>query len=125
MAKIPISYKSYDNVFKYPMGISISIGVSLVLSGFFSDDTELLVFGFVCIGAFFVFKYLNYRTAKNEIQEVLKEKLVFMKEEVDEVLNNSALSDDAKIQKIIKLSEAGNDYATIFLNELAKQIKGD
>ena len=123
LSKVPISFKAYDNVFKYPMGISLSIGVSLVLSSIFDNDKRFLIVGIICIVAFFAFKYLNYKTAQKEMQESLNDALLFMKEEVDKILNNKVLDDDAKIKNIIKLSEAGNKYATLFLNELVKQYQ--
>lgn len=125
MGKIPISYKAYENGYRIPMGICLTIGGSALLSGLFSDEMGLFVLGIIFIVLFFIFKYFNYATAKKEADENLERNISFLKREVDEVLNDNRLTDENKISKIMELSNAGNHYATLFLSELAKRIKED
>ena len=123
MGKIPISYKAYDNGYKIPMGLCLTVGVSALLSGLLSDELGVFILGIICIVLFFVFKYLNYISAKKEAEENLNANIEFLKNEVEIVLNNKELDDNEKITKIIKLSNEGNVYATLFLNELSKNIE--
>ena len=125
MGKIPISYKAYDNGYKIPMGICLTIGGSAPLSGLFSEEIGVIVLGIICLILFFVFKYLNYACAQEEAEENFNANIEFLKKEVDIVLNNNELDNEEKITKIIKLSNEGNVYATLFLNELSKKIEGD
>lgn len=69
MGKIPISYKAYDNGYKIPMGICLTIGGSALLSGLFSEEIGVIVLGIICLILFFVFKYLNYACAQEEAEE--------------------------------------------------------
>ena len=97
MGKIPISYKAYENGYRIPMGICLTIGGSALLSGLFSDEMGLFVLGIIFIVLFFIFKYFNYATAKKEADENLERNISFLKREVDEVLNDNRLTDENKI----------------------------
>ena len=123
MGKIPISYKAYDNGFKVPMGICLSVGLSALIYGLTSAEVSVLVLGVVCLVLFFLFKYLNYVRAKEEAEEDYNDTLIQCKKEVDAVLENQTLSNQEKINKLINLAERGNFYANAFLRELAVKIK--
>ena len=125
MGKIPISYKAYDNKYAAPMGISLSVGGTCLIGGLMSNEVSVFIIGIICLILFFVFKYLNYACAQEEAEENFNANIEFLKKEVDIVLNNNELDNEEKITKIIKLSNEGNVYATLFLNELSKKIEGD
>ena len=125
MGKIPISYKAYDNIYRIPMGISITVGGSTLVSGLFSNEKGLFAVGVIGIGLFFFFKYLNYREAKKEIEANFMERMKFFEQDVLDVLNNNEVTDETKIRQIIQLSEDGNEYATIFLQQLYENINGE
>ena len=74
---------------------------------------------------FFVFKYLNYAAAKEETEEALNAEMEFFKKEVETVINNKELDDMGKVGRIIELSNEGNVYATLLLNDLNKRMEED
>lgn len=125
MGKIPISYKAYDNIYRIPMGISITVGGSALISGLFSNEMGLFAIGVGGIGLFFLFKYLNYKEAKKEIEANFIERIKIFEQEVLDVLNNNELTDESKIRQIFQLSEDGNEYATLFLQQLYEQANGE
>ena len=125
MGKIPISYKAYDNQYAAPMGISLSIGATCLIGGLMSNEISVFIIGIIGVVLFVILKILNYITAKTEAEENYEQNIAFLKSEVDAVLNDSDLTDDKKITKIIELSKAGNQYAMLFLSELAKRIEGE
>ena len=125
MGKIPISYKAYENVYRIPMGICLTIGGSALLSGLASEEVGVIVLGVICLILFFVFKYLNYAAAKEEAEEALNAEMEFFKKEVETVINNKELDDMGKIGRIIELSNEGNVYATLLLNDLNKRMEED
>ena len=122
MGKIPISYKAYDNAYAIPMGICLTVGGSALLTGLFSEEVGVFVLGIICLVLFFIFKYLNYARAKEEAEEDFKANIELFKEEVEMALNNNEWDDKEKISKIIELSNHGNVYATLYLNELSKKM---
>ena len=125
MGKIPISYKAYDNGYKIPMGICLTVGGSALLSGLMSDEIGIFVIGIIGIVLFFVFKLLNYLCAKRELEENFEGRIDFYKKDVEDIINNENFNDEQKINKLINLSENGNQYATLFLSELVKRIEGE
>ncbi len=125
MGKIPISYKAYDNGYKIPMGICLTVGGSALLSGLMSDEIGIFVIGIIGIVLFFVFKLLNYLCAKRELEENFEARIDFYKKDVEDIINNENFNDEEKINKLINLSENGNQYATLFLSELVKRIEGE
>ena len=125
MGKIPISYKAYDNGYRIPMGICLSVGGTFLIGGLMSNEISIFVIGVIAIVLFFIFKILNYATDKEEAEENFNANIEFLKKEVDMVLNINEWNEREKISKIIELSNEGNVYATIFLNELSKKIEGD
>lgn len=125
MGKIPISYKAYENVYRIPMEICLTIGGSALLSGLASEEVGVIVLGVICLILFFVFKYLNYAAAKEETEEALNAEMEFFKKEVETVINNKELDDMGKIGRIIELSNEGNVYATLLLNDLNKRMEED
>lgn len=125
MAKIPISYKAYDNGYKIPMGICLTVGGSALLSGLMSDEIGIFVIGIIGIVLFFVFKLLNYLCAKRELEENFEARIDFYKKDVEDIINNENFNDEQKINKLINLSENGNQYATLLLSELVKRIEGE
>ena len=125
MGKIPISYKAYENVYRIPMGICLTIGGCALLSGLASEEVGVIVLGVICLILFFVFKYLNYAAAKEEAEEALNAEMEFFKKEVETVINNKELDDMGKIGRIIELSNEGNVYATLLLNDLNKRMEED
>jgi len=125
MGKIPISYKAYDNGYKIPMGICLTVGGSALLSGLMSDEIGIFVIGIIGIVLFFVFKLLNYLCAKRELEENFEARIDFYKKDVEDIINNENFNDEQKINKLINLSENGNQYATLFLSELVKRIEGE
>ena len=125
MGKIPISYKAYDNKYAAPMGICLSIGGTCLIGGLMSNEVAVFVIGIVGIVLFFVFKILNSQCAKEEAEERSYERLNYLKKEVDIVLNDNSFNNEQKIDKLIKLSEDGNQYATFVLSELLKRMKGN
>lgn len=120
MGKIPISYKAYDNGYKIPMGICLTIGGSAFLSGLLSEEMGVFVLGIICLVLFFVFKYLNYKCAQEEIEENISQEINYQRREVDAILNNDALSNEQKLYKIIELAKAGNTVAALILKEKSK-----
>ena len=125
MGKIPISYKAYDNGYKIPMGICLTVGGSALLSGLMSDEIGIFIIGIIGIVLFFVFKLLNYLCAEEELEENFEARIDFYKKDVEDIINNKNLNDEQKINKLINLSENGKQYATIFLRELVKRIEGE
>ena len=125
MGKIPISYKAYDNGYKIPMGICLTVGGSALLSGLMSDEIGIFVIGIIGIVLFFVFKLLNNLCAKRELEENFEARIDFYKKDVEDIINNENFNDEQKINKLINLSENGNQYATLFLSELVKRIEGE
>ncbi len=123
MGKIPISYKAYDNQYAAPMGICLSVGGTCLIGGLMSNEISIFVVGIIGIVLFFIFKILNSITAKQEAEARLEENIAFLKNEVDIVLNAENLTDEEKILKIIELAKAGNSYAVLLVNELAKRYE--
>lgn len=114
MGKIPISYKAYDNKYAKLMGVSLSLGLTLLIGGIFASDTLCFIIGIIGLILFFIFKYLNYKEAKEDAKFAME----YYRKEVEEVLNNREWSDGQKISKIIELANDGNDFAILFLENL-------
>lgn len=119
MGRIPITYKAYDNGFRIPMGICLSVGGTFLIGGIMSEEVAVFVIGIIALVLFVVFKILNSVYAKKEVEANME----YCKEEVEKVLKNDQLTDHEKITKIIDLSQNGNVYATLFLQELKKGIE--
>ena len=123
IGKIPISYKAYDNKYAVPMGISLSVGGTCLIGGLMSNEVPIFIIGIIGIILFIIFKILNSLCAKEEAEQNFNEKIEFLKKEVEDILKDQTLNDEQKIEMIIKISENGNQYATLFLNELLKRIE--
>lgn len=123
MGKIPISYKAYDNKYAAPMGISLSVGGTCLIGGLMSNEVSIFIIGIIGIILFIIFKILNSQCAKKEAKQNFNKKIEFFKKEMEDILKDQTLNDEQKIERIIKISENGNQYATLFLNELLKRIE--
>lgn len=54
-------YKAYDNFWKWPMGISLGLGITMILSGFAGGYGEVVgIIGIVILCLFPVFAFLNW-----------------------------------------------------------------
>ena len=121
MGLIPIYYSAYDNDYKIPMGICLSIGLSALIFGLSSGKSWIFVIGVISLILFFVLKYLNYTYAKKEHEEKLNTQVQQLKKEVDAVLYNDEFDDEQKSEKLIELSQRGNIYATALIIETLKR----
>lgn len=71
---VKFKFKAYDNGWKIPMGISLSLGLSGIIAGFYGDyGDEVGWFGVICLVAFIFFKYMNYKVALKEEMEYRKQ----------------------------------------------------
>ena len=128
------------------MGISLSVGLSAAVSGAISNAPGLVAFGLVFLVLFLIFKYLNYSVSKKEAEESqarlqkevgdallgmeqqlmeISERRIRFQKEVEDVLENEALTGEQQIMKLYELSKAGNDCATYVLQELIKEFGED
>lgn len=122
MGKIPISYKAYDNKYAAPMGICLSVGGTFFIGGLMCNEMSVFVIGIIGIVLFVFFKILNSMCAKEEAEEAVNNQINMFKNEVEIILENDDIDNREKIRSLIELSKEGNCYATLILEELAKQI---
>lgn len=87
MVRFKIGYSAYDNVWKGPMGISLSVGISCTLSGFFGGLGKIIGWiGIISLVLFVFFKILNIITAVNEKKE-LKRQMMELEKEKCKIIN--------------------------------------
>lgn len=123
MGKIPISYKAYDNEFRIPMRISLSIGLTLISMSFAFESLPVLIVGIVFVVLFFVFKILNYYFARIEAKEMVEERMNYELEEFKRIMDDDDITMSVKLDKISKLAEEGNAVARLFLSKLCEEME--
>lgn len=110
-------------VHRLPLGFAIAILIfQLVLAiGDPEIFDESIWFTIVLNAIFIIIALVRRANAIEEEKESINNLLAYEKKEVESILNNNNLDDDKKISKIIKLSNEGNSFATLFLKELSKK----
>lgn len=124
MGMAGISFKAYDNVYRIPMGICLSIGLSVSVSGAISAMPALVVIGVIFLILFLIFKCLNYAKARKEIEEEYNvEKIsIKSKREVNSVLESRELTSEQKLCALLALAERGNKLALAMLTKVFEEM---
>lgn len=68
---IRFKFKAYDNGWKFPMGFSLSLGITCLISAYCEDNfDEMGWFIVACLVVFIISKYMNYRAEIKEIEYI-------------------------------------------------------
>lgn len=96
MARFKVKFRAYDNFWRYFMGGSLSVGLTIGIAGLGGYGEEFIWIGLGIVCLFPIFALFNYLTARSEAKQDMEAAMRYKKylsEQLREIYNEENSND--------------------------------